>query len=143
MTFQEIKTRKHGVEFVRTPLGYFFRNKFAALIYLRGERVYVIQLRTPGIKASRFYKRVYFGTERPANRTLWKIALIHFPLHFIYQVVRTLVVAACSIVGYPLYLVGKLTKIVGLLLMLLPNCAIQEMKDFFEVQYVGRGIKEF
>lgn len=136
MTFQESKTRKHGVEFFRNERGYLFRNRFASLIYLAGEKVYVIQLRTPGIKASRFYKRIYFSTERPKNRTLWKIALIHFPPHFIYQVVRILVVVAGSIVGHPLYLVGKSAKIAGLFLMLLPNCAIQEMRDFFEVQRV-------
>ncbi len=66
----ELPIKKHGVEFFRNERGYFFRNRFAALIYVCETGAYTIQLRTPGIKASRFYKRVYFGTERPANRTL-------------------------------------------------------------------------
>jgi len=140
-TFVEIKTRKHGLKFYRSSRGYMFRNWCLSLVYYSEFGRYVIQMRTPGIKAKWGYKVIYAGQEKPRRRNLFWLSFL-FPLHLISRVLTILVTLPLWFAGYTIFVASGLLQTIGHLLMGNRYSAGRTLKDVFEVRYIGSGIKD-
>ena len=139
--FEEIKTRKHGLEFYRSPHGYFFRNWCLTFGFLAEANRYLIQIRIPGVKASWGFRRLYYKAEKPKNRNLFWLSFL-FPLHFISRAMPRLVALPLWCAGYLIFVVSGLLQTIGHLLMGNRYSAVRTLKDVLEVRYIGSGIKD-
>lgn len=140
-TFKEIKARKYGLEFYRSPRGYFFRNWCLTLVFYAEANRYSIQMRMPGVKASWGFGRLYYGAVKPKYRNLFWLSFL-FPLHFISIALPTLVALPLWCAGYLIFVVSGLLQTIGHLLMGNRHSAACTLKDVFEVRYIGLGIKD-
>ena len=140
-TFKEIKTRKHGLEFYRSPNGYFFRNWCLTLVFFANVNRYSIQMRIPGVKAKWGFWRIYSGAVKPKCRNLFWLAFL-FPLHFISRALPRLVSLLLWYAGYLILILSGLLQTIGHLLMGNRYSAASTLKDVLEVRYIGSGIKD-
>lgn len=140
-TFEEIKTRKNGLEFYRSPHGYFFRNWCLTFGFLAEANQYLIQMRIPGVKAKWGFWRIYSGAVKPKYRNLFWLAFL-FPLHFISRALPRLVALTFWYAGYLIFVLSGLLQTIGHLLMGNRYSAARTIKGVFEVWYIGSGIKD-
>lgn len=141
INFHQIKTKKHGLEFYRSPYGYLFRNWCLSLVFEVSSGRYIIQMRIPGVKASWGFRRLYYETVKPKYRNLFWLSFL-FPLHFLSRVMSRLVTPLLWGVGYLIFVVSGLLQSIGHLFMGNKYSAIQALESVFDVQFTGVGIKD-
>lgn len=140
-TFTEIKTKKHGLEFYRSPRGYFFRNWCLTILFFAKANQYSIQMRIPGVKAKWGFWKIYNGAVKPKYRNLFWLSFL-FPLHFIFRALPKLVTLPLWCTGYLIFVASGLLQTIGHIFMGNRYSAARTLKNVFEVRYIGSGIKD-